>query len=251
MTADPPAVRLRNRSDSSEVKDYASSVRPTHYGPIASSFRLIGIGRSSFVFRIPKACRNIMTTQLTLLKQAPEATLMKAIHNALAPGPSLLDWFLRCYRGNKPFGGLWTSAHTPDSADFRCDWEMAIAKNAAVHLGCQGPANGQAWWILEPDPDARILQITSLRDAASFTKDYHLETVLIPKTLRDAPMGPLITGQITDWEKAFKAYDAIHLSADAADQIAHRIEDYDTAFHTWNCESTLWGRWKFKRVEPL
>jgi hypothetical protein len=66
-------------------------------------------------------------------------------------------------------------------------------------------------------------------------------------------IGMLVAHEIANWEAASRSLDAVSLTADAADAVAYEAAhaQLETAFHAWNCESTLWFRWAFARVEPI
>ena len=153
------------------------------------------------------------------------------------------------YRGNKPNGGLWTSTFTPeDHLGYGCDWEVGLYKNPMINHGY--PITATLWpvWKLRVKASAKVQTITNLEEALAFTKRYHLASFEAGNwDIR------LITTLITDWSRALADYDGVRLTPSAADQVAeakfvHRVQ---TAFDTWNCESTLWGRWVFESVAPL
>ncbi len=166
-------------------------------------------------------------------------------------GEQIIPWLKTQYRGNKPSGGLWTSTHTPGAA-YLCDWEEGLARNLAIQRGVPEAERNAPGWLLTVQPSARVLHIESLAVARDFTLGYDLGRHPLPAELRAAPLGRLLTRCQTDWERATREHGAIHLSADAADEIAWaQAHEYaDTAYATWNCESTLWGEWAFMAVEP-
>jgi hypothetical protein len=166
-------------------------------------------------------------------------------------GDPIVPWLKAHYRGNKPSGGLWTSTHTPGE-EYSCDWAVGLARNLAIQRGVPLEARSYPAWLLTPDPAARIRVIASLADAREFTREYDLGRAPIPAELRKG-LGLLLTRCQSDWERALETCDAIMLTGEAADEItwSQVHEQSDTAFATWNCESTLWGAWKFTSVAAL
>ncbi|HWB16002.1 MAG TPA: hypothetical protein VG538_06300 [Vicinamibacterales bacterium] len=195
-----------------------------------------------------------LSPQVARLESAPERARMRRVRNAETYDGRGVDawWRSGAYRGNKPSGGLWTSSYTPDD-DYLSDWHRGLAMNRAIQIAQQHAAGKQLTdWLLVPSPEARVCMIASLEDAVVFTRDYRLAT--LPRHAGiGGPLGVLVACEITNWEAAGRSLDAVSLTADAADAVAYerahaRVE---TAFHTWNCESTLWFRWAFVRVEPI
>lgn len=184
-----------------------------------------------------------MTPQVTTLAVPPSPDLMRPVRNApLYKSGDVVAWMKSGqYRGNKPDGGLWTSSHTPDD-DWLSDWHCALEKNALVKLGAHDQ-EGRRSWLLMPVTDARVLAIETLEQAQAFTLEYRLGRVPLP----NARGMRLATVELTDWQRVGRNYDGVHLTGDAADEIAWDIMHgaLDTAFHAWNCESTLWFRWIF------
>ena len=189
--------------------------------------------------------------QITFLPHPPAPEKFERPRNPDAYNQSdLIYWLKRRYRGNKPFGGLWSSTNTPDDI-YRCDWHRGLKTNKMIQMAMP-PNHKASAYALQVDPAAKVLTIASLRDAEEFTQRYSRGVVPVPETLRVGP-GRLITRQQTDWERALADWDGIRLTGQAADEIMYALtrEDKDTAFHTWNCESTLWGRWRFSDVKAL
>ena len=51
-----------------------------------------------------------------------------------------------------------------------------------------------------------------------------------------------------DYEKMAEQYDGIHLTEDGEARTRYM---FPMTFCGWDCESTLWFRWKFDKVEKL
>ena len=182
-----------------------------------------------------------MALQITELRKAPDPKYMEPLRNPpLYRHGDVRQWLVSRYKGNKPTGGLWTSTHTPDD-EYACDWQRGRNTNALV-WHAYPDQDGLTPYRLIPNPDATVLHVQSLADAEDFTRAYRLARIPLPEAL-----GPLVTSELTDWQRAACGYDGIHLTAEAADEVAWAMVNRAvvTAFHTWNCESTLWARWVF------
>jgi hypothetical protein len=191
--------------------------------------------------------------QISLLPIAPTASQLHPVGNPpLFDGSELILWLRTKYCGNKPTGGLWTSSHTPHSP-WVSDWAQGLARNELIRQAVPEEHRTHPAWLLTVSTSARPLTISSLADARAFTKEFDRGRLPMPSALRSSPFSIFLTRCQTDWEKAFSLYDAVSLTAEAADEIAWAQvhAQSDTAFHAWNCESTLWGGWHFVSVRPL
>lgn len=189
-----------------------------------------------------------MRDQITLLKRVPKKYLLCGVQNPprYDDGTEIIQWLKTKYCGNKPKGGLWTSTHTPED-EYACDWMRGLSTNALIRLA-RPKSEVQRAFLLSCAPDARILHVSSVEEAAAFTAQYSSGKCPLPDMLRSG-IGSAITDEITDWCRAFKEYDAVHLTASAADQVMlAKMSGHTTAFDTWNCESTLWAKWCFTSV---
>jgi len=196
-----------------------------------------------------------ISNQMTLLDTVPAADRLKPVKNPPTPRGEIIKWLSRSghYSGNKPQGGLWTSTYTPLSEDgCRSDWERGLKINLLIQIACPASAANLPAWEIQLSPQARVLTVNTLEEALAFTKKYHLLQFARPKQIRGG-IGKLVTTLITDWERAFKEFDGIHLTEQGCDEVTHhKIENGgQTAFDTWHCESTLWGRWCFEAVNSL
>jgi len=147
------------------------------------------------------------------------------------------------YCGNKPTGGLWTSTYLSEG-EYLSDWHRGRATNRLIQMAY--PNNRLPAWLLDIEPDAQVLRVGDLSAALDFTQRYHLGTI----PLQSLGLPAIITPEITDWETALHDYDAVLLTAEAADEIAFAAVagKQVTAFHTWNCESMIAGKWIFRNV---
>lgn len=131
---------------------------------------------------------------------------------------------------NKPKGGLWTSTHTPDDT-YPSQWiEWGVVDGGNFWLKMD-------WWLLTPDPNARIITIDSYEDLEVLQARYPLQQEGIWEDL------PLL-----DFTKIAQDYDAMNLTGRG--QIKTRLT-YPLSLYGWDCESTLWFRWLFTDVSPL
>lgn len=137
----------------------------------------------------------------------------------------------RDYAWVKPEGGMWTSPYEGEFGSPWCQWclseEFHVTRaHPYFHL-----------WLLDPDPKARIYVIDSVEALAKLVKRY--------------PGKKLDSGypwQYPDWLTVAKDYDGVHLTEEA--QWATRFSD-GVNLYGWDCESTLWLRWKFLEVKEL
>lgn len=194
-----------------------------------------------------------MITQLIQLAHRPHPGRLVPVKNApLYNGSDIKRWLLQRYTGNKPSGGLWTSTYTPDAPEC-CDWHAALVRNIAVQAA--HPGEGY-WWSLMVKKGLAVLPIATIEDVRTFTQRYMLSRVPIPPAMRSG-IGILLTTVLTDWERALRDYDAIQVSGEAIDELlsakfstpAVKLAHADTAFDTWNAESTFWGKWCFSSCE--
>lgn len=190
--------------------------------------------------------------QITIRPFPPEEAKMQPVKNPCLPKRDIRQWILSGgYRGNKPYGGLWTSTYTPDDPDgFRCDWQRGVRMNALIKAGYAEIRAFWPGWRLQAVPDAKVLAILKFEDALAFTKHYHLASFEFPSSV---DLSQFLTAEITNWEEVFRDYDCIRLTDEACDEItcAKVFFGGQTAFDTWNCESSLWGKWRFKVGERI
>lgn len=126
----------------------------------------------------------------------------------------------------KPTGGLWTSTYRQDIVS---DWVRFVVE--------QWTGAGDAdLWLLTPDADARVHTIHTYPDLAALADRY------------PPPPGDQHRQPVVDWEAAAHDLDAVCLTEDG--QWATRLTE-PLNLYGWDCESTLWFRWRFCRVTCL
>lgn len=130
----------------------------------------------------------------------------------------------RDYDWVKPDGGLWTSTWDPEYGSGWIDW--CLAESFA------GPSFNV--WLLTPDPAARLYEVATLDDLERLVEQYPGETGRLGGT-REYP----------SWTAVAEDYDGVHLTDDGqwATRMSHPVNLYG-----WDCECTLWFRWKFTGV---
>jgi hypothetical protein len=129
----------------------------------------------------------------------------------------------------KPLGGLWTSTwnaeqHTSGWTEW-CESE----EFGAIHE--------KYWHLLTPKPESRIAVIDTLDDLLAFLRQY-------PRAM-DARLA-FMRNQHLDYERMACDYDALHLTEEGQWRTRLTIP---ANLYGWDCESTLWFRWCFERVE--
>jgi hypothetical protein len=100
------------------------------------------------------------------------------------------------------------------------------------------PENG-VWKgvILTPAADAKVLVIDSAQD---LTEVLSWASIVYPEFS--------VFGSFIDFEKVSTKYDAINLTHEG--QQRTRFVDFGNMYG-WDCESTIWFRWKFDSVRPV
>ena len=129
----------------------------------------------------------------------------------------------------KPDGGLWTSTY--------------LGLPAISEWVCWARAEEPAWargglYLLEPAADSRIYTIDEYADLAHLMSRY-------PSPSRN--LDPDFMLATPDFERMALDYDALHLSVSG--QQATQWGDHYKLI--WDCESTLWFRWSFSKVQKL
>lgn len=132
--------------------------------------------------------------------------------------------------GIKPKGGLWTSSYHPQTGSGWVQWCMS------EHF--KVPEDG-SWesCVLTPRSDAKILVVNTYDDLLSIIEKY------------PDPQGLTLCGYThtaIDFEKMSLDYDAMHLTEDG--QWETRLT-HPHSLYGWDCESTVWFRWVFEKVE--
>lgn len=120
----------------------------------------------------------------------------------------------------KPTGGLWTATYRVDEhSSSWVDW---------CRVEEFGNVDACNWFILEPDPTANVYIIDSADDLTRLGARYSV-------------------GFFLDFEELARQYDAIHLTDDGQWATRHTRP----GLYGWDVESTLWFRWRFKKVERV
>jgi len=126
----------------------------------------------------------------------------------------------------EPGSGLWTSTYR----DGGSAWV-----DAAEEMGFS--PRSVNWFVLEPDPNARVLVMRTLADLRRLLRDFAAP-----------PLWPGSNMMWPDFERISDNWDAIHLTE--AGQWKTRLTI--PSLYGWDSESTLWFRWRFtscRRVE--
>lgn len=137
----------------------------------------------------------------------------------------------RTYAWVKPEGGMWTSPYEGKFGSAWCQWclqeEFRIERgHPYFHL-----------WLLEPDPAGRLYLVDS-EEALKDLVDYYPGT----------PMDSRFPFEYPDWLAVAEDFDGVHLTEEGQWQtrLSHPANLYG-----WDCECTLWLRWKFTDVKEL
>jgi len=142
------------------------------------------------------------------------------------PEPDRMEQIRNRPWSNKPTGGLWTSTFRLETND--SDWiEWCRSEMPDWET--------ETKWALYPTP-ARILEIDTLEDCEKLYASYGVGW--------DPDAFNLGT---INFEKMLLDYDAVHLTAKG--QAETRLTR--PSLYGWDCESTLWLRWMFEKVEAI
>jgi hypothetical protein len=128
----------------------------------------------------------------------------------------------RCFV--KPEGGFWTST-----------WRDGASAWVDACEDMFGNAYQMNWFLVTPDPAARVLVIDCHADLCRILGKYPC---------------PLAGTSIVwpDFEAIVAEYDALHLTAHGQ----HRTRlSYPHNLYGWDSECTLWFRWKFREVQQI
>jgi len=118
-------------------------------------------------------------------------------------------------------GGLWTSTFIQGNYSGWVEWCLS-----------EQFGNPEKGWILTPLASAKVYTIDGVSD---------LEDLLILYPLIKADLYPY---RYLDFESISLNYDAIHLTEEG--QVKTRFSS-PINLYGWDCESTLWFRWAFKK----
>lgn len=147
----------------------------------------------------------------------------------------------------KPAGGLWTSTLIEKEDRISSGW-IEWMRSEQYTMGTEA-------WILYPEDDVEVYVIDDVWDAKKVMKP--VERYKDHPTLEEWEI---------DWESVFSEYDAINLTekgqwetrfpnktwvdGNGERQWGRRADNLDKYnLYGWDCESTLWGAWRFERVE--
>jgi hypothetical protein len=123
----------------------------------------------------------------------------------------------------KPRGGFWTSTYDLDYGSAWVSWCVAYRYNDPLELH---------WTVLHARKSARVAVIDSASRLAALIERY-------PRILRQR--------RGLDFERLSKEYDGLHLTTDG--YIQTHSKRSGSKLLGWDCESTVWFRWVFSRME--
>ena len=133
----------------------------------------------------------------------------------------------------KPFGGLWTSTYHERFGGGWVQW--------CINEEWECPDDGvfRNLWLAYPRADANVYVIDSLDDLVALNERF------------GAPAYPEWKSSFMeaypDWLKVAEHYDGVNLT----DRGQWQTRLAEPNLYGWDCESTLWFRWCFERVEQL
>lgn len=127
----------------------------------------------------------------------------------------------------KPYGGLWTSTYTPNE-EFPSDWARWSESEDFLFFN--------RGYILYPASSAKIYTIECMADL---------------RHLVDKFTGNKEIFESIDFAKISNKYDGVHLTDNGFDDTRFNFTSNDFLLETsaWDCESTVWFRDVFEKVE--
>ncbi len=134
----------------------------------------------------------------------------------------------------KPKGGLWTSSYRAESED--SGW-VEWCRGASF-----GDPDGKQWFLLAPHPDCRLYTIDSLEDFSQCLMEYGSPAPLAQEYPSFAMKRTI------DFEKLALEYDGLRLTEQGNEE-THL--SFPNDMNAWDCESTLWFRWRFTQIEKI
>lgn len=164
-----------------------------------------------------------MNTQIWLGRQRPVPKLFRSIRTGSSVSGK-----------PEPGTGFWTSTWDGKGGDW---FRWCVGEN-------WGPWRRYPWWLLDVAPEAKVLEIATVKDMADFIDSY------------GAPKENFFWQM--DWERIAREWDGIHLT----DYGIYRRYDFTMTkrsssvvskamtFYGWDCECTLWCRWVFQNIRP-
>lgn len=173
-----------------------------------------------------------MSDTQTCVRSVQAGTLPPQVHVGMEPTEAGFLTLRRTDRYNlrlKPSGGLWTSSLTPNGTTGWAEW-------------CRdedfGAVDAAAWWIVAPIADAEIVVIDGIDDLTALVETFPMPTGLESYGL---------PARVPD----FLAMRNAGIAGVRLTEAGHDATRYVTPLGTssWDCESTVWLRWCFQRVE--
>lgn len=136
--------------------------------------------------------------------------------------------------------GLWTSSYGAEG-----NWLDYMDKSAWYP---QNPGGPEAWifWLLEVDPAARVYEIDGLADLLELCRRYPTT-----KQRSEYPFDTAPRDITVDWAAAARDLDAVHLTYTGHLQTQMPRDDALPDLAGWDCECTLWFRWRFGTIRQV
>lgn len=130
-------------------------------------------------------------------------------------------------------GGMWTSTYKNNG---NSGWtEFLLSNRIETH-----DLNELSWFLVYPKSEARILVINSISDAITLYKRYGIKNSDFPTKKNMMAI---------DFVSIEEEYDGINLTHKC--QLETSDRSVFPNFYGWDCESTLWFRWKFDLCKKI
>lgn len=146
---------------------------------------------------------------------------------------------IRTTSGTKPDGGLWTSTFDPRIGSAWLRW-------CCFNYDAENKA--RPYWLLTPKT-CNVAVVHSLDDLKHLLERYGFTPEWWPRALgRRKNVEEFVDfDRYLDFAKMVSEYDAIHMTREG--QWATHLSRPN--LYGWDCESTLWLKWSFKKVERV
>lgn len=141
---------------------------------------------------------------------------------------------------HKPHPGtaLWTSTYTKR---YTSDWYQYAISSEILR-----PMAGAKFWLLEPKSDVRVFTVNNMDDLIELKRRYSQE---LPEL--EGGKVELLSLWGLDFERLARDYDALHLTKNGERQTRFGLLFAQPSLWGWDCESTVWFRNVFKKIELL
>lgn len=143
----------------------------------------------------------------------------------VVPTESLVEPIKNREFWTKPLGGLWTSSLVGSRHSAWTDWcDREDFRQNTYRFRLKVSPTANVFEVKTPEDVDFLIRLFGEADKCGMMIEYRL-----------------------DWEKVSQFYDGVRLSY----QMVRKTGGYESPFHAWDVESTLWFRWCFTDVTEI